>query len=123
MINLPPILKVENAGFSHGDARIFKNVNFEVSAGETFCLLGPNGCGKTTLLDCLLGINTLDTGMIFINSRRITSMSPARLAREVAYVPQTHNRSFSFTCINTCFNKKLHSSRKASCSYLGSYAS
>ncbi len=49
-------LMCENLGMSFGDNRLFKNANMLINKGEKVFLLGPNGCGKTTLLKILTGI-------------------------------------------------------------------
>lgn len=94
------MLTLTNAGFSHGSTLIFEQVNLTVSRGETFCLLGPNGCGKTTLIDCILGILRLDTGEITLDNQGVTRLSPGQIARQMAYVPQTHTGYFSFSVLD-----------------------
>nr|WP_319491477.1 ABC transporter ATP-binding protein [uncultured Desulfobacter sp.] len=94
------LIQIRDAGFSHTGTQVFDRVDLTVSKGESLCLLGPNGCGKTTLLDCLLGINTLDKGSIIIDQTPITRMSAAQTARYLAYVPQRHSSSFSFTVMD-----------------------
>jgi len=91
------LLTLENGTFSFGDALIFKGVNLTVSKGETLCLLGPNGCGKTTLIDCILGIHKLNHGRILLNDHPVSKLSAKKIAQMIAYVPQKHNRHFSFS--------------------------
>ena len=99
------MLTLKNAGFSHGQTKIFQGVNLTVPRGETFCLLGPNGCGKTTLIDCILGILKLAQGDIFLGkagsgNNEIGKLSSRQIARIVAYVPQTHTIHFSFSVLD-----------------------
>ncbi len=95
-----PLIRIENGGFSFGETTIFKNVNLNVLKGEIFCLLGPNGCGKTTLIDCMLGIHKLNNGIIFLAGQSSGRISPKKIARTIAYVPQKHNRHFSFSVLD-----------------------
>lgn len=94
------ILTLKSGGFSFGKTRIFTGVNLSVSKGETLCILGPNGCGKTTLIDCLLGINTLDKGEIRLENHPVSGLSPRQIAQMIAYVPQKHVRHFSFSVMD-----------------------
>ncbi len=91
------LIQVNNAAFSYGSGDIFRDISFSVSPGEIFCLLGPNGCGKTTLLDCMLGSLKLASGDISLDGNSIAAMQPGELARLVAYVPQKHDRTFPYT--------------------------
>jgi iron complex transport system ATP-binding protein len=94
------MLTLTNAGFSHGQQVIFKAVNLSVSRGETFCLLGPNGCGKTTLIDCILGFHQLAQGQITLKAGVVGRLSPRQIARIMAYVPQTQTLNFSFSVLD-----------------------
>ena len=76
---------------------IFQDVDFSLSRNEIHCLFGPNGCGKTTLLDCVMGINKVSKGEIKIIDKDISRYKRAELAKQVAYVPQLHNRTFPYT--------------------------
>ena len=52
------LLEVNNGSFFYEKRKIiFEKINFKLKKGEIFCILGANGCGKTTLLKCLTGIN------------------------------------------------------------------
>jgi len=54
-----------------GKVGAVEGVDFEVQAGEVFALLGPSGCGKTTTLRCIAGLETPDSGQIWIGDRPI----------------------------------------------------
>lgn len=56
------IVQVKNASFSYGEKRVFSDISFYVKPKEVLCIIGPNGCGKTTLLDCVLGVLKLKQG-------------------------------------------------------------
>lgn len=90
-------VRVKDASFSYEENDIFRNLSFDVSQGEIFCLLGPNGCGKTTLLDCILGLHNLKSGTIKVMGKNAGEIKPGRLARSIAYVPQKHERTFPYT--------------------------
>lgn len=88
---------VQHASFSYARRPVFQDLTFSVGEGEIFCLLGPNGCGKTTLLDCILGLHRLDAGTVRISGRNARNLTPRRRAKSIAYVPQRHERGFPYT--------------------------
>ena len=51
-------------------------INLEVREGEFFVILGPSGCGKTTSLRMIAGLETVDSGHIFLDEREITNFPP-----------------------------------------------
>ncbi|NOY00060.1 MAG: ABC transporter ATP-binding protein [Verrucomicrobia bacterium] len=78
-----PIIKFENVSRSFGIGPVLENVSFEIAPGESTCLIGPNGGGKTTLLRLMLGLIKPDCGKVEIFGSR-----PSRARRKMAYVPQ-----------------------------------
>ena len=50
------MFSVENLKFSYGKKEILKGITFEIESSDIISILGPNGCGKTTLLKLLLGV-------------------------------------------------------------------
>jgi ATP-binding cassette subfamily F protein 3 len=58
------VIAVENASKSFGLKRLFTDVTFTISDGEVVALVGSNGCGKTTLIRCIVGLEELDGGRI-----------------------------------------------------------
>ncbi|MCF6148738.1 MAG: ABC transporter ATP-binding protein [Candidatus Kuenenia sp.] len=63
-----------------------KHINLEVNTGEYFVLIGPTGCGKTVLIETLVGLRKPDSGEIWINNQNVTSQFPEE--RNVGYLPQ-----------------------------------
>ena len=61
---MPPVITVENLEFSYGTAPVLRGLDLSVEAGEVVCLLGPNGVGKTTLVENLLGSLTPTSGTV-----------------------------------------------------------
>ena len=74
-----PLLKVTDLSKSYGAIRAVGGVSFEVMPGEIFGVIGPNGSGKTTMFNSVLGQITPDTGKIELNGEDITSLSPMQL--------------------------------------------
>ncbi len=59
-------LIVENLGFAYGDNKILENQNIKFEKGKSYCIVGENGCGKTTLLNILSGLYKQDEGDVYI---------------------------------------------------------
>lgn len=93
-------IEVKDAAFSYdGKRMIFENISFQVEKGQILCMIGPNGCGKSTLIDCILGLNKLRQGKIYIEGRAISRFKAREFAEHVAYVPQGHKTTFSYTVL------------------------
>tara|TARA_B110000914_G_scaffold127756_1_gene111437 strand:+ start:6093 stop:7661 length:1569 start_codon:yes stop_codon:yes gene_type:complete len=58
------ILKIKNLSKGYGDLSVLKKINLDINVGEKVAIIGENGIGKTTLLSCVLGDDTLDGGEV-----------------------------------------------------------
>lgn len=94
------MIKVGGASFSYGKGDVFQNVNLQVNRGEIYCLLGPNGCGKSTLILCMLGVLKPAAGNISLNGQNIRDLQPRDIARLAAYIPQVHEKPFPYRVID-----------------------
>src|SRR2546425_12935977 len=76
-----PLLKVSDLKKSYGAIQAVGGVSFEVMPGEIFGVIGPNGSGKTTMFNSVLGQISPDAGAIELNGQNITGLSPLELSR------------------------------------------
>ncbi len=74
-----PVLKVTDLAKSYGAIKAVAGVSFEVMPGEIFGVIGPNGSGKTTMFNSVLGQITPDQGRIELKGQDITHKSPQQL--------------------------------------------
>jgi polar amino acid transport system ATP-binding protein len=65
-------INIRNVTKRYGDRTILDNITLTIPPGETVALLGPSGGGKSTLLRCLNGLNTFDSGAIEIGPHHLT---------------------------------------------------
>jgi len=82
MIEMQPLLKINKINMhyesSKGEIRVLKNIAFAVNHGEFLCIIGPNGCGKTTLLHIIAGFLKPSSGTASIKDQIIDSPGPDR---------------------------------------------
>ena len=76
-----PLLKVTGLAKAYGAIQAVGGVSFEVMPGEIFAVIGPNGSGKTTMFNSMLGQIEPDAGRIELKGRDITGLSPVDLSR------------------------------------------
>lgn len=92
-------LRIENIhkyyGSGENRTEVLKGINCEIEGGSICVLLGPSGSGKSTLLNIIGGIETPDTGSVFIGDEKMESMNEKKLSdyrrRHLGYVFQAYN--------------------------------
>jgi urea transport system ATP-binding protein len=83
------LLRTEALYQYYGKSSILRDVSLQVDKGLCTCIMGRNGVGKTTLLQCLMGLLPVKSGHVFYKGRDITRLRPEERARlGVGYVPQ-----------------------------------
>ena len=69
-----PFIKVQSVSKHFGDFTAVDSVDLEIYKGELFCLLGGSGCGKTTLLRIVAGLELPDAGRVILGGQDITTL-------------------------------------------------
>lgn len=106
------MIKVENVFVNYENKQAIKNVNFEIKKGENLSIIGPNGCGKTTLLRTIS--NTIDfEGKVFLKGKNIKEYSRKELAKEIAMLSQVTHIYFNYTVFDiVMMGRYVHNNKK-----------
>ena len=94
------MLQVKDLSCGYDKHPVVKNVSFSVKEGERLCILGPNGCGKTTLLRALAGILPC-SGELLVCEQSLAGMKRKQAAQKIALMSQLSSFSFSYTVYET----------------------
>ena len=85
-------LKISQLGKRYGEAAVFSNVSLDVAAGEFVAIIGESGVGKSTLLNCMAGLDSWDEGTVQLNGADLGAMNDDQRAllrrRQVGFVFQ-----------------------------------
>ena len=91
----PTILSGTDLSKKYGDLEVVKDVSLSIAAGEFVCLVGKSGCGKTTLLSLLSGLEKATSGRIMLNGKEMNGASEDSLAlfrrKNVGFIFQSFN--------------------------------
>ena len=88
---------VSNVSFFYGDKKILDDVSLVLPPGKFYGIVGPNGCGKTTLLDLLMRHKAPTGGQILLNGKELSRFPKKSLSRQTALVPQNFYINFPYT--------------------------
>ena len=92
-----PIFEVKDVSKSFSGRPVLKKLSINVYPGECVGILGPNGCGKTTLFSMCIGEQNVDDGKIFLNNKNIVNIPTHLRSKEgIGYLPQ-HRSVFNMT--------------------------
>lgn len=91
------LLRINNLSGGYANVQVIKDISLAIQGGDFIGLIGPNGCGKTTLLRLLTRILPLQKGGVFLEDKDISKMKLKEICREVAFVQQDTMINFPFT--------------------------
>lgn len=94
------MLSVEHLYCGYGKTQVIHDLSFHVAAGEKLCILGPNGCGKTTLLRSLAGVLPWQ-GYVEADGVSLRGLSPKQRAKKIALMSQFSQAVFDYTVYET----------------------
>lgn len=104
-------IQFKNIEKSFGDNKVLKSINLSINKGEFVTLLGPSGCGKSTMLRCFAGLETVDSGSVFLENEDITDKAPKD--RKIGMVFQQYSLFPNLTVFeNIAFGLKMKKTPK-----------
>ena len=94
-------LQTQGLGIRIGDVRVCRDLDLHVREGESWCILGRNGTGKTTLLHTLAGLLPPVAGTIAVNGQPLQTLPRRTIARQIGILFQDHRDAFPANVLET----------------------
>ena len=92
-------IDVRGATCAYGEQSVFEGLDLMLGRAEILSLLGPNGCGKTTLLRCIAGLMPMRAGHVSLDGQDITGLTETERARLMGFVFQEHAILFPYSVL------------------------
>lgn len=97
-----PLLEIRNLEKTYDDGyQALRGVSYTLGPGQLVGLIGPNGCGKTTMMKCINRLHDPTGGDVLIDGESVLEKSPGEIATKVANVPAELRGSFGLTVFET----------------------
>ncbi|MCL2143319.1 MAG: ABC transporter ATP-binding protein [Methanomassiliicoccaceae archaeon] len=96
LLELRDLNKIYDNGF-----HAVKDVSCKIGSGMLVGLIGPNGCGKTTMMRCINMMHKISSGDVLIDGESVLNKTPSQIARVVSNVPAELKASFGLTVFET----------------------
>ncbi len=85
------MLEFKNVSVVKNGTALLKDINLNIETGKLTVFIGPNACGKTTLLQTLNGSSKVSKGSITIDGEDYLSLAPKERAKKLSFLPQVHS--------------------------------
>lgn len=95
-----PILRIKGLIKDFGDFRALKGIDLEFGKGLLVGLIGPNGCGKSTMMKCISRLHPQTSGTIEVAGKDVSSMKASEVAKLVATVPAEMGQTFGISVMD-----------------------
>jgi polar amino acid transport system ATP-binding protein len=104
------MIRFQNVHKSYGEFQVLKGINIDIAKGKVVCLIGPSGSGKSTMLRCINGLETHQSGSIFINDVEVDARSSRihEVRTRVSMVFQRFNLFPHRTALENVMEGPLH---------------
>jgi len=83
------MLRIENLCAGYENQECLHRISAKIQPGILTAVIGPNGCGKSTLMKCLAGLLKHSAGSVWLNSRDLRKIPEKERARYISYMPQS----------------------------------
>ena len=91
------MLDIKKITFKFDNTPIFNNIEFQVNSGESVGIVGPNGCGKTTLIRVISGVLEPFNGEIYVDGQDLKKLSVVERSRHLSVAPQMPEFPLDYT--------------------------
>lgn len=95
------MIRLQDIRLNYGKREILKGLDATLADGRITAVMGPNGCGKTTLLRLIGGLLEPTGGKVLIDEQEVSSYNARELAQKVAFVRQHAQTDFDFSAFET----------------------
>ncbi len=97
-----PSIDVKGLSFAYsGDRQTLTDIDMHLEGNGLYCIVGPNGVGKSTLVKCIDGLLKPNKGEVLINGENIGQMGLKEIADKIAYVPVASDDLFALPVIES----------------------
>jgi iron complex transport system ATP-binding protein len=90
-------LEIRNISLGYDQHGVITDLSFQIIAGEVLGLIGPNGCGKTSIIKALSRVIPMSSGQIKLDGQELNGLSRSKMAKIIGVVPQNPSMPDTFT--------------------------